>query len=220
MLRYVHTYKQRNIHTHTFFGNGLCPTTSVQQSQHVTAVVCDTCFSVLISMSVFHVFHIPSKVCTRFAMGEWVHYSHLQWVHYIHLHGHPRLRSLIQLSGQLNALSALPSEKDTPGSVCIESGLWRRAVSSPRERSIPVRPVAWLLRLRGKVYKLPVDVHVWTSRKFRGCCVLSDKVVPAIWPAGMWPILHATRWRGFRGRPRGWVGHGRHSGGNQEPHTT
>ena len=31
-------------------------------------------------------------------------------------------RYFTQLSGQLYALSALPSEKDTPGSYCIESG--------------------------------------------------------------------------------------------------
>ena len=142
---------------------------------------------------------------------QWLHcthlHPHLQWMHCTHLHPHPRLRSLTQLCGQLNALSALPSKEDTPGSFCIENGQWRRAVSSPRPESIPVGSVAWLLRLAGNVYELHVEVHVCTSRNFRACCfvgcVLSDKVVPAMWPAGMWPILHATRRRGFRGRPRG-----------------
>ena len=58
---------------------------------------------------------------------------------------------MTELSGQLNALFALSSEKDTPCSFHMESGLWRRAVSSPLARSFPVGPATWLLRLAGKV---------------------------------------------------------------------
>ena len=45
------------------------------------AVGCHTCFSVLISVSVFNVFHIPSNGCTQILY--WVHYIGCSWVHYI-----------------------------------------------------------------------------------------------------------------------------------------
>ena len=63
---YIHTYMHTYIHTyiHTFFENELRPTTAVQQRQHMDAVGCHTCFSVLISMSVFNIFHNPSTGCT------------------------------------------------------------------------------------------------------------------------------------------------------------
>jgi hypothetical protein len=88
-------------------------------------------------MSVFNIFHIPSNVRTQ--IFYWVQLDAL----------HPTAppttgydpasadRFLTQqLRGQLNALLALLSEKDTPGSFYIEIGLWRRAVFHPaRDRS-------------------------------------------------------------------------------------
>ena len=96
-------------------------------------------------------------------------------------------RYVTQLGGQLHALFALSPEKDTPRSFRIDIGVWRRAVSSPRARSIPVGPVAWSLRLAGSVmncmlrssmvtapsrerYELHVEVLVWASRKCRVWC--------------------------------------------------
>ena len=41
------------------------------------------------------------------------------------------------------------------------------------------------------------------NAEFGATSIVFCKIVPAMWPVGMWPILHATRWRGFRGRPKG-----------------
>ena len=91
------------------------------------AVGCHTRLSVLISMSVFNVFHIPRNGCTQICI-ECITPNCTPTPDCEHASGD---RYLTQLSGLLNALFALSSEKDTPGSFYIESGLCRKAVSSP-----------------------------------------------------------------------------------------
>jgi hypothetical protein len=56
------------------------------------------------------------------------------------------------------------------------------------------------------------------SAEFVASSIVFCKIMPAKCPAGMWPVLHATWRRVFRGRV--WVGYGWHSGGNLKLHIT